>query len=174
MSANPDAHFGQEIGNHVPPSEPMMKGGHKPGVKVGNDAVPEFHAETHTPGTAPADRTFTPNTKSEIPGQAFNDNMQNPITASDTLPGATSADVHKGLGHPGSGQTSQELHGTHKRVRAGLEGVGAMPRDPIHDQGADRAYETNRRGKGGRAAEDYPGAEDRENVKAEEVASERR
>jgi len=147
---------------------------HKPGVLVGNDAVPEFHAETHAPGTAPADRTFTPNTKSEIPGQAFNDAMQNPTSASDTMPGATSADVHRGLGHPGSGQTSQELHGTHKHVGAGLEGVGANARDPIHDQGADRPYETNKHGKGGQAAENYPSAEDRENVKADELASERR
>ncbi|KAH0589523.1 hypothetical protein H2248_005261 [Termitomyces sp. 'cryptogamus'] len=32
-------------------------------------------------------------------------------TAQDTvLSGATSSDVHGGIGHPGSGQTSQELH----------------------------------------------------------------
>ena len=147
---------------------------HKPGVLVGNDAVPEFHAETHEPGTAPADRTFTPNTKNEIPGQALNDSMENPTKASDTLGGATSAQVHQGLGHPGSGQTSQELHGTHKHVGSGLEGIGANARDPIHDLGADRPYETGTRGKGGKNVEDYPGAEARENVKAEEVASERR
>ncbi|THH04346.1 hypothetical protein EW145_g5579 [Phellinidium pouzarii] len=33
-----------------------------------------------------------------------------PTTASDTLTGATSADVHDGYGHPGQGQTSAELH----------------------------------------------------------------
>jgi hypothetical protein len=145
---------------------------HKPGVLVGNDRVPEFRAETHPPGTAPAENTFTPNTQSEVPGQAFNDFMENPTSASATLQGATSADVHQGLGHPGSGQTSQELHSIHKHERAGLEGVGANATDPIHEQGADRPYETGKRGKGGRAAEDYPGAEDRENVKADEVASE--
>jgi hypothetical protein len=40
--------------------------------------------------------------------------------------------------------------------------------------GADRPYEMGKRGKGGEAALNYPGAEDREPVKAEEVASERR
>jgi hypothetical protein len=49
--------------------------------------------------------------------------------ASDTLVGDTSADVHTGLGHPGQGMTSSELHhdGAHHRNRQGngLEGVGA-------------------------------------------------
>lgn len=42
--------------------------------------------------------------------------------ASDTLTGATSSDVHAGLGHPGQGQTSSELHhdGEHHRKKHGL------------------------------------------------------
>ncbi|KAG6891573.1 hypothetical protein C0992_003600 [Termitomyces sp. T32_za158] len=32
------------------------------------------------------------------------------INARDTLSGATSSSVHAGLGHPGSGQSSKELH----------------------------------------------------------------
>ena len=66
------------------------------------------------------------------------------------------------------------MHGTEKKNRSGLEGVGANPSDPIHAMGADRDHPTNYRGKGGENALDYAGAEDREPAKAEEVASERR
>jgi hypothetical protein len=84
------------------------------------DFAPEFHAKTVPPGTAPADRTFQPNPTGETP------NTQ-PVDASGI--GATSQDVHTGLGHPGQGQTSAELRheGASHRTRqsAGLEGVGA-------------------------------------------------
>ena len=102
----------------------------------GNDDAPEFSAKTLPPGTAPKESTFQPNPTSEIPGQAFNDNVDrshgkegvrtDPLS---TLPGATSADVHTGLGHPGQGQTSTELRheGKHtsKKAPSGFEGVGA-------------------------------------------------
>lgn len=101
--------------------------------------------------------------------------MEGGVSAFDTLQGATSADVHTGLGHPGSGMTSQEEHGgKRKKVGAGLEGVGTSLTDPIHDKGADREHETDYRGKGGEAAATYPGAEERVAASAEEVASERR
>ena len=49
-------------------------------------------------------------------------------SAESTLGGATSGDVHTGLGHPGQGQTSRELR--HERNNpgghgGGLAGVGA-------------------------------------------------
>merc|ERR1711988_252803 len=160
-----------EFHSRVKPSEPLTTKGHAPGVKVGNDAVPEFHAETHPPGTAPKENTFQPNPVNEVPGQAENPDVQATTAASETLPGATSASVHQGLGHPGSGQTSQELHGTHKKDRAGLTGVGANLTDPIHQNHHDRPYETGKTGKG---ASDYPTAEDQPPVSAEGVASERR
>ena len=75
---------------------------------VGNDAVPEFHAETHPPGTAPASNTFHPQGVPEVPGGA----------GENVMPGATSADVHQGIGHPGQGMTSQEMHGG-KRTKQG-------------------------------------------------------
>lgn len=56
-------------------------------------------------------------------------------SAADTLTGATSQDVHNHLGHPGTGQTSSELHhdGQHGRQRAarGADqfGSGAIPRE---------------------------------------------
>ena len=89
---------------------------------------------TTTPetGTAPAANTHTPHPTGtdSIPGQADNPNLDpsDGTSALDSLPGATSADVHTGLGHPGQGQTSTELrHGgkhTASRDGAGLEGVG--------------------------------------------------
>lgn len=79
-----------------------------------------FHAETLPAGTAPADRTFKPNNISETPGQDGGKHT----SAADTIVGATSSDVHTGLGHPGQGQTSSELHHTGTRS-AGLEGTGA-------------------------------------------------
>lgn len=102
-----------------PRDEPLTTHGHKPGINVGNDAVPEFHAKTFPPGSAPASNTFTPDSSSEVPGQADNDAVlrshgkeSTQTTASSTLGGATSADVHTGFGHPGQGQTSSELrHG---------------------------------------------------------------
>ena len=109
---------------------------HKPGVLVGNDAAPEFHAKTLPPGSAPADRTFKPNPISEVPGQADNASVERDhgkestkTTASSTLGGATSGDVHTGLGHPGQGQTSSELRheGAHTSTKqgGGLAGRGA-------------------------------------------------
>ncbi|KFH41587.1 hypothetical protein ACRE_076960 [Hapsidospora chrysogenum ATCC 11550] len=172
-SKNPDAMNSAqgEFSSRVPPGEPMTTKGHAPGVHVGNDAAPEFHAETHTPGTAPTDRSFQPNPSSEFNAQAEG---RQPA-ASETLPGATSADVHQGLGHPGQGQTSQEMHGAHagkrKKERSGLEGVGASYEDPIHKEHADRPYET---GVHGKATTDYPAAEDRPGATAEDIASERR
>jgi hypothetical protein len=47
--------------------------------------------------------------------------------ASETLQGATSADVHTGLGHPGQGQTSSELR--HGSAAPGLAGRGSNVKD---------------------------------------------
>jgi hypothetical protein len=143
-------------------------------VKVGNDAYPEFHAETYPPGTAPEENTFQPQTSSEVPGQANNPDASVRTGALDSLPGATSADVDKGLGHPASGMTSKELHGgRRKREGTGLVGVGANASDPQHEYHHDRDYETGVRGKGGANVYDYPTAESKVPVSAENVASER-
>merc|ERR1712000_718625 len=78
-----------EFHSRVKPSEPLTTKGHAPGVKVGNDAVPEFHAETHPPGTAPKENTFQRNPVNEVPGQAQNPDTQATTAASETLPGAS-------------------------------------------------------------------------------------
>ncbi|MCJ1484043.1 hypothetical protein MMC06_004211 [Schaereria dolodes] len=104
-----------QFSSHVPRSEPLTTHGHKPGIKLGNDAAPEFSAQTLPAGTAPTDRTFAPNSTFEVPGQADNDAVlrshgkeSTQTTAESTLGGATSGDVHTGLGKPAQGQTHGE------------------------------------------------------------------
>lgn len=88
-------------------------------------------------------------------------------TAESTLQGATSQDVHKGLGHPGSGQTSTEIRhdGEHHRKRQGhgLEGVGAYREDKFErylpdQRGLEKEQNVSgqRGNKGELAAEDLP------------------
>ena len=142
---------------------------HQPGKLVGNDAVPEFTAQTLPAGSAPASSTYTPNPDLN--------NQKMYQDASSTLGGATSADVHTGLGHPGQGQTSQELHGKHKKDRTGLTGLTeesvqndkVTGRDPMfaHQRAVDEDYPTGVRGNTG-----GPPAQDREPETAERVARE--
>ncbi|RVX68582.1 hypothetical protein B0A52_07009 [Exophiala mesophila] len=120
-----------------PRDEPLTTHGHQPGQKVSPaDHAPEFSAQTLPAGSAPSSKTFQPNTSSETPGQGNNPSVLRShgkedvsTSASSTLVGATSADVHTGLGHPGQGQTSNELRhdGAHTRTkqRSGPEGAGA-------------------------------------------------
>ncbi|XP_014558995.1 hypothetical protein COCVIDRAFT_93094 [Bipolaris victoriae FI3] len=121
QNRNPDAvSDSRQFQGHVAPSEPLMKGGHQIGKLVGNDAVPEFHAQTLPAGSAPADKTYTPNPDLN--------NQKMYQQASDTLQGATSADVHTGLGHPGQGQTSKELRDG-SSVGQGLAGLASGVKD---------------------------------------------
>jgi len=145
-SRNPDSLVNQgEFTARKPRSEPMTTKGHAPGVQVGNDAVPEFHAETHPPGTAPKQNTFKPNPQDDVSLQAQSSEPAARTDVEDTLGGATSADVHTGLGKPVQGQSGQELHGDRhvgnrkNRERAGLEGTGASAGvDMASEKGADR------------------------------------
>ncbi|KAI4255108.1 MAG: hypothetical protein LQ352_002737 [Teloschistes flavicans] len=130
-SRNPDAMTNAqgEFQPHKPRDEPETTHGHKPGVLVGNDSAPEFSAKTLPPGSAPADRTFKPNNISEVPGQADNPDVLRShgkestlTTASSTLGGATSQDVHTGLGKPIQGQVASDAKGAQG---GGLAGVGA-------------------------------------------------
>jgi len=144
-------------------------------VKVGNDAAPEFSAKIVPAGTAPPDRTFKPNTQSEIPGQANNPNISKETwtSAQDSLSGATSADVHTGYGHPGSGQTSNELRGDGRKERSGLASVGADGTDTVRERGQDIDFPKGTKGYSGVNREDIPGAEEREPASSEFVAAER-
>ncbi|KAM3480521.1 hypothetical protein MY5147_001128 [Beauveria neobassiana] len=158
-----------EIHSRVPPSEPLTRKGHAPGVLVGNDRVPDFEAETYPPGTAPASQTFRPNPQGQIP--ADSEDGSNGAKASSTIAGATSADVHQGLGHPGSGQTSKELHGGHRKK----EGHFAAPANgnlSMEDSIGSRKLDVGREGRG-KASETYPTAGERVPESAETVAAER-
>ena len=90
--------------------------------------------------------------------------------------GSTSADVHTGLGHPGSGMTSQELHNK-TQTQQGLEGAGASkvlqsgidtkdPKFAEHRVLDSDVAETGRGNVGGLSAEE------REPVGAQQVAGE--
>ena len=150
-------------------------------MKVGNDAAPEFSAQTLPAGTAPADRTFQPNPINETPGQANNpDTLRahgKESTYTDPLasiPGATSADVHTGLGHPGQGQVASDSktgggRGIQGTTAAGIPSQMADEREQVSQRGLERES-------GGMAGKndprDYPGAEERVPESAESVASE--
>ncbi|KAJ5991723.1 hypothetical protein N7451_007447 [Penicillium sp. IBT 35674x] len=152
----------------IAPDGPLTDKGHKPGVKVNEaDHRPEHHLQTFPPGTAPASNSYTSNVN-DVGSQTNNPNMPSNqrTSAADTLMGATSQDVHTGLGKPLQGQTGVELahdgeHGR-KKQSAGLEGVGATPqnrgieRQLPNQRGIEReeAQSGTRGNKADRAAED--------------------
>ncbi|PWY95280.1 hypothetical protein BO94DRAFT_484006, partial [Aspergillus sclerotioniger CBS 115572] len=169
----------------VKPTAPLEEGGHQIGRKVApSDYVPEFRAETHPPGTAPASSSYQPNTAGEPGSQALNPNVERShgkesvkTSASDTLMGATSQDVHTGLGHPGSGQTSNELRhdGQHGRKgqSAGLQQVGAQESEKFERQiPSQRGLERDEARPGQRGDKGALAAEDRNPEPAETAAAE--
>ncbi|KAI8631607.1 hypothetical protein F5Y19DRAFT_399799 [Xylariaceae sp. FL1651] len=164
-----------EFHSRVPPSAPLTTKGHKPGVLVGNDKVPEFHAETYPPGTAPQENTFQPRPESEFPAQAYGTQPD----ASETLGGATSQDLNQGLGKPIQGQLHREAEGAHagvhrKKERTGLVGTGgSVGVDSVREKGADLP-EGVHKGMRGKASDDYPPAEERVPTSAEELAADRK
>ncbi|KAL6244552.1 hypothetical protein RBB50_008794 [Rhinocladiella similis] len=171
-----------------PRDRPMETRGHQVGQKVSPaDHAPEFSAQTLPPGTAPKESTYQPNSISEVPGQANNPDIlrshgkegvrTDPLS---TLPGATSADVHTGLGHPGQGQTSTEVRheGQHTASKApsGPEGAGATGGSGLHgDVNTEfRRLAQDDHPRGPRSGHNVTlqGAEDKEPVRDVEVAAE--
>ncbi|KAF5237573.1 hypothetical protein FANTH_10764 [Fusarium anthophilum] len=160
------------------PVKPVKANKHKPGNEQGNDAAPEYHAETFPPGTAPAENTFRPNPESNYTTEALN------MPALD-MPGSKSKDIYNSIdsvhGRPLIGQENREIRGVHprkrKKERSGLEGVGASTAysvfDKVRDTVADKPnVEKGQRGysgrrEGGLAAD---GAESMPPVKADERA----
>jgi len=141
---------------------------YKPGSEQGSHAAPEFHAEVHPRGTAPPEHSFKP--VNESSGQSSE------YVSPPELPGATSKDVHTGLGMPLQGQEGREVNTqlpgkkstgerSHPRGRkkegTGLVGVGAEPKkDPVREHGWDLP-EGVERGSRGKHTADWPGAEER-------------
>jgi hypothetical protein len=99
--------------------------------------------------------------------------------ASSTLQGATSGDVHTGLGHPGQGQTSQELRDGSKGA-TGLAGLSSQTDKPAQNDkvsGSDPAFAHQRNHDdvptGQRGNVGGPAAQEREPETSERVAAER-
>ncbi|KAL9111684.1 MAG: hypothetical protein Q9227_003958 [Pyrenula ochraceoflavens] len=172
----------------------MTTKGHQVGKLVSEkDRAPEFSAQTLPPGSAPADRTFVPNTRSEVPGQADNEQTlrqhgkESTYTpASATLGGATSGDVNTGYGHPGQGQSSAELRhdGQSGRTRqgGGLESIGVdsgagvvSGRDREDQRALDRDFTAGTKGtmEAERGNKTLDGAENMLPEGAQTLASER-
>ncbi|KAJ8607657.1 hypothetical protein MRB53_040120 [Persea americana] len=146
-----------------------------------NDAAPEFEAKVLPAGSAPADRTFKPNPINEIPGQANNPDVPDDQKADPLdFPGATSGDVHTGLGHPGQGMSSAELHHDGKsdkaRDRSGLTktalGGSGLTGEP--DAAAQKLMQDHEPGMKTEKEQNVSldGAESREHVHAEQLQSE--
>ncbi|TKA34906.1 hypothetical protein B0A54_13869 [Friedmanniomyces endolithicus] len=68
---------------------------HKPGVNVGNDALPEFTAQAIPAGSAPKEATFLPNS-TEAVSEGEGEGAE--AKAMEGSTGATSGDVHKNVG----------------------------------------------------------------------------
>lgn len=167
------------------PSANMPSSQHQPGKLVGNDKLPEFQAETLPAGSAPASKTFQPDVNA-----ASQDGTAPPVQryykdgvgegetadAASTIQGATSAQVHQGLGKPVQGQSSKELRSEAQGGLGGPEGVGGSARqatvDPhLPEHKGQRALDKDEAVIG---RSDVPSAEERIPQSAESVASERR
>ncbi|KAJ9638242.1 hypothetical protein H2199_006929 [Coniosporium tulheliwenetii] len=129
--AHQEGGFHAKVGRTAPMETHGVTQTRRPSLREG--PRPRVPCKNPPPGSAPPENTFRPNPNDEVPRAADyrddNDPEAEQTSASDTLGGATSADVHTGLGHPGQGQTSTELRhdGSHGRKKQGhgLVGVGA-------------------------------------------------
>lgn len=146
---------------------------------VGNDAVPTFEAEVLPAGSAPPESTFKPNPINETPGQANNPDTlrghgkESTYTAADSFPGATSADVHTGLGHPGQGQVASDSKQHSGSV--GIRGTQASGINPVSERSnpGQRGLEREMGDRAGKdTVTDTLGAEERVPESAESVAAE--
>ncbi|KAK0664486.1 hypothetical protein QBC41DRAFT_20571 [Cercophora samala] len=162
MSANPDSVGNQgEFHSRVPPSRPMDTHGHQIGQPIGKNAIPEFHAKTYPPGSAPKESTFYPNPIHEIPGQAMNPNMDPSLrTGALDIPGSDSKEIYNESGagsRPIEGQTSREIRhegrpeGARKKERSGIAARGGV------DSTGDGSIEGSMRQRG----MDLPGDKER-------------
>ncbi|KAI0746956.1 hypothetical protein C8Q80DRAFT_809936 [Daedaleopsis nitida] len=131
---------------HLPPStgrDAPPAGGVAPGTRTGTSGPLPSDILSHRSGVArqPSPvHQITDNTSPLPPAPdsrtvVDKDPYATPISAADTLTGATSADVHAGYGHPGQGMSSAEMHhdgqAHRKRQMLGEEQYGSheFPRE---------------------------------------------
>ncbi|KAH9852456.1 hypothetical protein C2E23DRAFT_921093 [Lenzites betulinus] len=135
-------HMPPTTGRDAPPSGGVAPGTRTSGpVRLGNleSDILTAHATTARPATPPLSQLPTsaqplapaPDSRTVVD----RDPWAAPARAGDTLTGATSQDVHGGLGHPGAGMSSAERHhdgsAHRKRRMQGVDGFGAgeIPRE---------------------------------------------
>lgn len=142
----------------------------------------------HPRGAAPPENTFEPNPVGEFPRQDTCPGVDASVLDPPEMPGATSRDVYTGFGLPLQGFEGREVNpqlpgkkSKHQRAhirgrkkeKTGLVGVGVEPKkDPVRIRGLDLP-EGVERGSRGKQNTDWPGAEERLPVSAEQVAAER-
>jgi hypothetical protein len=145
----------------------------------------QFRLEQHPPGTAPSENTYHPNPVNEAPGDGVDRDAPPGGTEALSMPGATSADVDKGLGKPMQGMTGRDVAAQlpgkkhtgerfhpqkRKKEETGLAAVGADPaRDPVREHGWDLPEGIERGMKDGQSV-----AEERLPVTADELGAERK
>ncbi|KAI9781577.1 MAG: hypothetical protein M1816_002250 [Peltula sp. TS41687] len=167
------------MSKHNPPDSVVDQPGLRPtiwrqaGRPVGpEDDILEFHGKVLPPGSAPKDSTFDPNAD-DGPSQAANSDVAEDAqtSAMDTIGGATSADVHRGYGHPGQGQTSTELRhdGQHGRKSEPL-GLAGVTSSTATNQAADPRIDQTQRALDKDEAQ--PGRGDKGAEAAEDIAPE--
>ncbi|KAI9065625.1 hypothetical protein FKP32DRAFT_1567596 [Trametes sanguinea] len=134
-------HMPPPTGRDAPPSsiEPGTRTSHTKGFVTGleSDILNARAAAGRAPSpTRPIDTNTTPLPPAPDSRTVIDkDPYATPTSAADTLTGATSRDVHDGLGHPGSGMSSAEMHhdgsAHRKRQMRGTEqfGSGEIPRE---------------------------------------------
>ncbi|OJT02831.1 hypothetical protein TRAPUB_6687 [Trametes pubescens] len=134
---------------HLPPTtgrDALLAGGVAPGTRTGpvrnlESDILNAHASSGRPEPSPPRRIHgEPQPLAPAPDSRTvvdRDPWAAPASAGDTLTGATSQDVHGGLGHPGAGMSSAEMHhdgsAHRKRQMRGTEqfGAGEIPREEV-------------------------------------------
>ncbi|KAF7797668.1 hypothetical protein EIP86_008868 [Pleurotus ostreatoroseus] len=118
----PDEHLPPPTGRNVPPS-----GVDQRFVPADQGSITErlTMVQHHEPAPGPQFQQTAQQPLSPAPDSRTvidKDPWATPTTAADTLTGATSKDVHGGIGKPASGMSSAEMHhdGQHRRKRQGL------------------------------------------------------
>ncbi len=143
----------------------------KSGTTPPQNSVPKHSLQVQPPQTAHSNPT--PKAKSQAkpttPASPKNLGHQHKILSA----ALQALDVHTGYGHPGSGQTSNEVHGDGRKEKSGLAGVGADPRDQVRERALDTDAPAGTRGKSGANRGGIPGAEERLTESAESVVAER-
>ncbi|KAK4174172.1 hypothetical protein QBC36DRAFT_389191 [Triangularia setosa] len=148
MPANPDSVSNQgEFHSKVPRSRLMDTHGHQLTQHISHEAVPEFHAKTYPPGSAPKESTFYPNPIHAIPGQAMNPDLDPSLrTRALDIPGADSKEIYNESGagsRPLEGQTAREIRESgRKKDRSGIAARGGI------DTTGDRSIEESMKDRG--------------------------